>query len=185
MQSGQNLIGRDDVPCDIQLPLFRSVINGHKIWHASALFPDGATHETLRYWRKKFRQNRIEVTKGSPNLQNGIYREYNTPIPLLLTPRMVAYASGNRKSVKKLLRRHIKSLGKKRGYGYGKIVNIECEQIKDDWSLIKNNKAMRWLPSPNGTRLVRPSPPYWNSINRVSCLGVGESINENQGKKRG
>ncbi len=174
MQSTRRGLDRGDVPDEIRLPLLQSTINGVDIWHASALFPDGATHETLRLWRKKFRQNRAEMTKGSPNLQNGIYREYNVPTPLLLAPRMIAYASGNRKSVKKILRRHIKALGKGRGKGYGRIVSIETEEVVDDWSLVKEGKSMRWLPHNDGTRLVRSAPPYWNSVGTVQCKEVQE-----------
>jgi CRISPR type IV-associated protein Csf3 len=172
MQSPQRCLDRNERPFDVRLPLLRSNINGSDVWHASALFPDGVAHETLRHWRKRFRQARIENTSGSPNLQNGIYREYNMPVPLLLAPRMIAYASGNRKSVKKLLRRHITALGKKRAYGYGRVTSIECEETPEDWSLVKDGRNMRWLPSPHGTRLVRPAPPYWNSVDRVMCAEV-------------
>lgn len=175
MQSTRRGLERGDAVDDIRLPLLESTIHGVKVWHASALFPVDAGGETLRYWRKKFRQNRIELTEGSPNLQNGVYREYNTPVPLLLVPQMIAYASGNCKEVKRLLKKHIKSLGKKRAYGYGKVVNVECEETPEDWSLTANGVAMRWLPSPEGTRLVRPRPPYWNGVGVVNCKEIGDN----------
>jgi len=174
MQSKQRNLGRDDVPDDIQLPFVRSRINGYRLWHASALFPEGASIETLRHWRKRFRQDRIELTSGSPNLTNGIYREYNAPVPLLLVPRMVAYASGNRKEVKKLLRKWITSLGRKRAHGHGQITSIDCEETHEDWSFVKDGKAARWLPQADAIRLVRTSPPYWNSVDRIPCCEVGD-----------
>ncbi len=173
MQRGSSEITREDTPDDIRLPLMRSMINGAEVWHASALFPDGAEYEVLRHWRKRFRQHRVELTRGSPNLKMGVYREYNVPMPLILAPRMVCYASGNRKSVKKILRKTIRSLGKKRAYGYGRIREIELEETPEDWSLVKDGLAMRWLPHPDGTRLVRPAPPYWNIVGRVRCCEVG------------
>lgn len=172
-QTQQTDIGRDDQPDDIQLPLMRSSVRGHSIWHASALFPVQQGGETLRFWRKKFRQNCIELTSGSPNLQSGIYREYNMPVPLLLAPQMIAYGSGDRGETQHILRRHIKSLGKKRAYGYGKVTSIACEEIHEDLSLIADGIAMRWLPSPDGIRQVRPAPPYWNNIGKVSSCEVG------------
>jgi hypothetical protein len=177
MQTIRRGLDRNEEPDDIQLPLLRSTINGSEVWHASALFPDGVAHETLRYWRKRFRQARIEITEGSPNLQNGIYREYNHPIPLLLAHRMIAYASGNKKSVQKILRRHIKSLGKKRSYGYGQVTKIECDEMPEDWSLLKDGVAMRWLPHPEGIRQVRPRPPYWNTFGREKHCEIGAKIN--------
>lgn len=175
-QSEQKGIGRGDIPDDIQLPLLRSSVNGHSVWHASALFPEQEGGESLRYWRKKFRQGCIEITNGSPNLQSGIYREYNMPVPLLLVPRMIAYASGDRGETQHVLRRHVKSLGKKRAYGYGKITNIKCEEIKDDLSMVSDGISMRWLPCATGIRQVRPTPPYWNNIGRITCCEVGDAI---------
>lgn len=176
MQTERRGLERGEQPDDIQLPLVRSIINGSEVWHASALFPAEDGYETLRFWRKKFRQNRVELTSGSPNLTMGVYREYNMPVPLLLVPQMVAYASGDKGEVRRILRKHIKSLGKKRAYGYGKIVSIECEEIEEDWSLVKDGVAMRWLPDPNGIRLVRVTPPYWNAVDRVNCCEVGEQF---------
>jgi len=177
MQTDRYDIDRSDTPDDIQIPLLRSTIHGVKVWHASALFPEQDGVETLRFWRKKFDQSRIHLTKGSPNLQNGVYREYNMPVPLLLVPRMVAYASGNCKDVKRILKKHIMALGKKRAYGYGRIVTIACEEMQEDWSLVKDGHAMRWLPLISNNpfaRRVRPAPPYWNMTDRISCCEVGQ-----------
>ncbi|MFA4871301.1 MAG: hypothetical protein WC623_24090 [Pedobacter sp.] len=149
-----------------------------KIWHGSALFPvtkEGeGIHETLRYWRKRFRQNRVELTAGSPNLTGGSYKDKNMPAPLMLVSHMMAYGSGNRKEVQKVLRKHIKSLGRKRAAGYGRIINIDCVEIADDWSIVKDGQAMRWLPDENGTRTQRVNPPYWNNTDRIKCCDVGD-----------
>jgi len=176
MQTTRQNLERSDTPDDIHLPLLRSTIHGSKVWHASALFPKQEGHETLRFWRKRFDQSRIGMTSGSPNLQNGPYREYNMPVPLLLVSRIVAYASGNRKEVKRILKKHIKYLGKKRAYGYGRVVSIDYEETSEDWSLAKNGKAMRWLPYPDGWRLCRVSPPYWNPVDRIQVCEIGEII---------
>lgn len=169
-------LGRDETPDDIPLPLLKQQVNGTWIWQASALFPEGHTTESLQHWRKRFRQDRIELTSGAPNLQNGPYRDYNMPLPLLHTQKMVAYASGSRKRVKKLLK-NIKYLGKKRAYGYGAVINIELEETEENYSIVMEGNAMRWIPKKNGSRFVRPRPPYWNSIGRVGCCEVGDIIN--------
>lgn len=175
LQGKFKALARDDEPDDIQLPLLRSTLHGSKIWHASALFPDGEGFETLQYWRKKWREYRQHLTSGSPNLRNGPYREYNMPMPLLVVPRMIAYASGNCKEVKRVLRKHLRALGKYRGKGKGRVVSIDCEHIQEDWSLVKDGRAMRYLPSPDGIRKVRPAPPYWNNVGRIKCCEVGEN----------
>lgn len=168
---------RDEEPFDVPLPLRKWEIGGTWGWHASALFPDGATAESLQYWRKRFRQNRVELTEGSPNLTNGTYRDWNMPLPLLLAPRMVAYAVGERRKIKRELQRSIKHLGKKRAHGRGAIVGVDVEEAPEDWSLCKDGVATRWVPSPGGTRLVRPRPPYWNRIGAIPMCEVGDEYN--------
>ncbi len=146
------------------------------VYHASALFPaENDSAESLRYWRKKFNVTATRgITKGSPNLTNAIYREYNTPLPLLLSTELVAYGSGNRESVLSLLRRNVKYLGKKRAYGFGKIIDIQAEETADDLSLVAEGKAMRWLPAEKGYRKVRLTPPYWNTWGAVNCCEIGD-----------
>lgn len=160
---------REDEPEDIPLPLMKKQINGSWVWQASALFPEGETIESMSYIRKRFRESRVDLTTGSPNLTQGKYRGYNIPMPILCCTKMSAYASGNRKSVKKLLRQ-IKYLGQKRR---SRIISIETEETEENYSLEMHGKVMRWLPDEAGTRLVRPRPPYWNNVGRVSCLEVG------------
>ena len=164
---------RGDVPDHIPLPLMQATIRGHKIWHASALFPVGDVGEDLQFWRKRFRQNRAELSTGAPVLENGTYRDWNTPMPLMLCPKMIAYASGNRKRTLAALKRNVRYIGKKRAYGMGRVASIEAEEVESDWSLVKDGQSMRWLPDESGTRLVRPAPPYWNRHQRIKCCEVG------------
>jgi len=178
MQAEMTDLGRDDKPADIKIPLLESTVNGSKVWHASALFPEGGEFETLRYWRKRFDQNAMEGVNGNPNIKSGVYREYNVPVPLLLVPRMIAYASGNRKEVKKILKKNIKALGKKWSYGYGRVLDVECVETEADLSYVKDGRAMRWLPAKDGTKFVRPKPPYWNNVGRVECCQIGELLHK-------
>lgn len=171
-QFGSTHLDRSDVPDDVQLPLLRSTISGREVWHASALFAPQGT-ETLRYWRKKFRASRAHLTAGNPNLMSGSYREYNVPVPLLLISRLEAWASGDGAEVRRLLR-EVKSLGKKRAYGYGRVSSIDVTEADEDYSLIRDGRAMRWLPDQAGWRSVRTAPPYWSAIDRVQCCEVGE-----------
>jgi hypothetical protein len=168
---------RDSEPTDIPLPLGKWHMNGVWGWHASALFPEGETAESLQYWRKRFRQHRVGITHGSPNLQNGVYREYNQPMPLLLCHRMIAYALGDRRRIHQILKKQVKFLGKKRAYGKGNVIGVNVEWIEKDLSLFNaENRTMRWLPTrlKEGARLVRPRPPYWNIVGRVKCCEVGD-----------
>jgi hypothetical protein len=164
---------RNEIPEIQRLPLGEWRINGYWGWHASALFPDGEI-ESLQFWRKKFRTNRIHMTNGSPNLMSGKYKEYNMPMPLILCSTITAYAFGSRKRVAQLLRR-IKFIGKKGAYGKGAIVGVEVEIIEQDYSLIKDGKAMRYLPGKDGNRYGRIKPPYWNATERIKTCYIGDN----------
>lgn len=171
-----NGLGRNEVPKIQRLPLGEWHIDGCWGWHASALFPDNDI-ESLQYWRKKFRTNRIHLTTGSPNLMSGKYREYNMPIPLILCNTITAYALGSRKRVAQLLKR-IRYIGKKGAYGKGGVVSTEVEVIEKDFSLVKDGKAMRFLPTKRGSRYGRVLPPYWNVTERIKtcCVGDGYTL---------
>jgi len=167
---------RSTIPDLVRLPVKRSMINGSHVWHASALFPEGEMAEGIWHWRKRFRQGRAELTTGSPNLTNGQYRDWQMPVPLLLCHSLVGYANGHRRDLRNLLG-EVRYLGKKRAHGHGRVIGLDIEQCDADYSLVKNGRAMRWLPSHNGTRLVRPMPPYWNPHGRVTCCEVGDEFN--------
>lgn len=165
---------RDEQPFDIPLPLARWHRGDVWGWRASALFPEGDSAESLVFWRKRLRQDRVHLTEGSPNLTNGVYRDWNMPLPLLLCRTMVAYAFGDRRQVRHELVRNVRWLGKKRAHGRGRVVSIEVDRINDDYSILRDGQLMRWMPSEEGSRLVRPRPPYWNICGRVRCAEIGD-----------
>lgn len=164
----------DEEPVDIPLPLHRWHIAGHWGWHASALFPDGGTQETLQYWRCKFRDDRVDLTSGTLSHVNSTTRDYQTPFPLLLCARMVGYAHGSRRRVEQLLKKNVKYLGRKPSMGKGRVVGIDVEWIEQDYSLVMEGKAMRHLPLASAPRSCRPRPPYWNRCGAIDCCEVGD-----------
>jgi len=168
-----NDLNRNEKPDDIFIPLQRSLIKKNLVWHASALFVEEKTVETLRYWRNRFRDNRAHLTEGTLNLMRGPYRMYNMPMTPKLLTKLCAYASGDIDKTEVLLKQ-IKKIGHKRGWGYGRVIGYSIEETPEDWSLVKNGIAMRWLPDEKGNKLVRTTPPYWNSFDRVRCCNVLE-----------
>ncbi len=168
---------RDERPADIMLPLGCKSISGERVWCASALFPDYNDAESVYWWRKRMRDDRYHLTSGSPVLTNGVYRAWNYPLPMTLARTMTGFATALEKPsrLRNLLRRHITSLGKKRSMGRGKVIGLEVEEVEADRSCVNDHgRAMRWLPTPGATRLVRPRPPYWNVIGAVPCCEVGD-----------
>lgn len=167
-------LSRDELPKDIPIPVARWRVGSVWGWSASALFPDGQTAESLQFWRKKFRQNRVELTAGSPNLTNATWREYNMPMPLVLCHTMVAWCLGDRRNIRHELIRSVRHLGKKAAMGKGAVNDITVDRVDEDWSLVRAGCAQRWLPSPQGARLCRARPPYWNNVDRSLMCEVGE-----------
>ena len=168
------IIGRNDIPKDYDLPLEKHFFGEDWVWAASAvrLFIKG---ESIQYWRKRFRQGRIELTKGSPNTGSGKYRDYNIPMPLLIADKAVSYAIGDIGKITKLFS-NLKYLGKKTAYGKGRINSIIIEEIEDDFTIEKNGAYMRVLPVKNGPRYGRIRPPYWNITQRCRTNYVGDKI---------
>jgi hypothetical protein len=166
---------RDEKPFDIPVPLRKWTKNGTWGYHASAIFPEGPTAEVTQKWRCRLRENRIELTKGSPNRTNGKYRDWQNPIDLLLCHKMVAYAHGDRSDIQRILRRGVKYLGKKSSMGKGRVLSIDVEWIEEDFSLVDSEgNATRWLPLLGGAKFVRPRPPYWNNFDRIECCDIGD-----------
>ena len=75
--------------------------------------------------------------------------------------------------MRRALRRSIRWLGKKRAHGHGRVLDIEVDVIEEDYSMVRDGITMRWLPHVDGTRLIRPRPPYWSSCGRVVCAEIG------------
>lgn len=167
--------GRNDTPADIPLPLQRWHIGGTWGWCASALFPVGPTAESVQHWRKRFRQSRVQMTSGSPNLTMATWRDWNMPMPLLLCHEMEAFCVGDRRVIRHELVRGIRHLGKKRSMGKGVVNDVIVEHVEEDFSMLRDGCAMRWLPDPDGSRLCRPRPPYWNNVGRVPMCEVGDA----------
>lgn len=179
---------RTDKPFEFKLPIWSSNIKGERIYHASALFPQGGEVETIQYFRTKFPQEFITDCIGSANLQSGLTRDHNTPYTVTLCRDMVGYAVGNFKQLRKVFyRTHsqggeplpekrlmILALGKKRNRGLGGLVDITVEKVDYDWSIIKEGKAQRYLPDDDGMRECRVRPPYWNIHGAIPCCDVGD-----------
>jgi CRISPR type IV-associated protein Csf3 len=168
-----NMISRESQPDDFELPLKKWHIKNEWGWHASALFPE-IKGETVQFWRKKFRQDRSSgMLSQKPNLQSGVYREYNNPLPIVLCTKITAYAKGNIKEILKIIK-NIRYIGQKRSYGKGRIIDYKVKKIKEDLSLVSEGKAQRILPSETGIKFIRIRPPYWNITNRIKACSVGD-----------
>lgn len=181
---------RDGKPYEFPLPLKNRIICGHKVYHASALFPQGGEEETIQYFRTKFPQEFIIDCTGSVNLQSGLTRDHNRPYTVTLCREMIGYCVGNFKRIRqvfykthgengellpeKLLK--VRGLDKKRNRGLGGISDIMVEKVDYDWSVTKDGKAQRYLPDSDGMRICRVRPPYWNIYGAINCCDIGDVV---------
>lgn len=150
-------------------------------WCASALYIVGDVTVSTEWWRKRFDYDLANgITSGSPNNKMGQYRDHNNPIQKVLCRRIEGYAYGNLGKIAKILKRHVKFIGKKGAYGYGRFDSIDFERINDDFSIVRDGRAMRWLPDPDGIRQVRTLPPYSNRTEITTCCEIGDEYDISQ-----
>ena len=175
MNRTQGVPARHEAPEEIRLPLGTWHLGGVWGWCTSALFPvDADVQEEIRYIRKKVRTNRLSLTTGTLNLKSGQTREWNLPLTLQHVRILEAWCLGEKQRFERLLIKNLRYLGKKRHRGLGRIEDIMVEECQQDWSVIRDGRAQRWLPDRNGLREVRVRPPYWNLTDRVLCCEVGD-----------
>lgn len=169
-------VTRNGSPYEIMLPLKKWKKGGVWGWHASALFIEGNSIETIGYWRKRFRQTRYAgLGKQQANIKQGAYRDYNTPLPVTLCNALSAYVVGKRAQIYNILS-EIRYIGHKRNMGYGRVLSVSIERTDHDYSIMKNGQAQRFVPDPHGRKFIRPRPPYWNNKDKVKCCNVGDML---------
>lgn len=165
-----------------QIPLAETEIAGQKIWMASVA-QYKLYGEQIFYWHKRFDEylaERYLDKLRKINVQSAQYKNYRMPINVLLVGEISWFCVGDLSKVKELLS-GIKSLGKKRAYGFGSIVLNEqgepdwkVEHWPEDWSIWgPEGRLMRVIPFSGKLRegiTIRHCgirPPYWHPKNQV------------------
>lgn len=165
----------EDEPVDADLPLAVDERDGSWFWRASALMPYELSHEGFQMARRKVTMDRVELTRGTVNMQIGQTKSYDRPWPLLITAVLRGYCVGDPDAVISLCRR-VRHIGAERGRGKGRVVSVAVRPVEADFSVVKNCRAMRYVPAAEGLRVVRPRPPYWHPRGAVRCLAFGEML---------
>lgn len=113
------------------------------------------------------RRGRI-VTAGGPQ------KSWRHPVVTMLIPEITWYCVGDAKEIERLLKTHIKYIGKHRAAGFGLIRQWIVEEWHEDWSEYNaEGKLMRAIPHPEGVEESGIRPPYWNPLNARWCLVPG------------
>ncbi|MCT7487088.1 hypothetical protein N5T98_10855 [Aliarcobacter cryaerophilus] len=110
------------------------------------------------------------------NNRSGRYKQHKVEFELIYTDKITYYVNGDYKYIEKLLQ-NLNFIGKKTSIGWGKISSIEMEELKEDYSLLKNEIPSRHLPDipkyrkTNMYRVNMPlTPPYWRSCNDIALV---------------
>lgn len=171
-----NLPAKEPLPVSkfLRLPLQKTDM----IYHASASILDtDEMHTTILY--KRFHEAEDLKTKTRIRRNSGMMRDYMMKFPYSASKTVKFYTNGDLKELKRLLS-PIKHLGKKRAVGGGQVCDFKIEPIAEDWSIIKDDIAMRSIPcnmlkSFSDIRAMRLAYtfPGWDQANVTMCVAPG------------
>lgn len=112
-------------------------------------------------------------------IEQGRYKAYHMPLPLLVCDRVVWYAYGEMEAIADLLT-GIASIGKKRTSGNGSILRISIKPMGQDWSEWRDGTLMRPIPGPLAQHItpldiqhIAFRAPQWHSANQCMCVTKG------------
>lgn len=110
------------------------------------------------------------------NNSSGRYKQHKVEFELINTDKITYYVNGDYEYIENLLQ-NLNFIGKKTSIGWGKIFSIEMEELKEDYSLFKDNIPSRHLPdipkykSKNVYKVNIPlTPPYWRACNDIALV---------------
>ena len=153
--------------------------------HASVAQLDTDVVNTATIYKRFDEANchKIDTSMRKIQIDRGHYRAYMMRLPYLPAQKIAFYGNGDVKEVLRLIQ-YLPGLGKKVAYGYGSIKSVSVEELKEDYSLVKDGVAMRPLPCKLGfcsdvvMRLAWRSP-YWDKRNITECVPPGEKVYAN------
>lgn len=110
------------------------------------------------------------------NNKSGRYKQHKVEFELIYTDKITYYANGHFEYIEKLLQ-NLNFIGKKTSIGWGKVFSIEIEELKEDFSLFRDNTQSRHLPdipkyrSKDVYKVNIPlTPPYWRTCNDIALV---------------
>ncbi len=99
-----------------------------------------------------------ESSRGVVAMGNSTYKSYRLPLKLTHAAKVVWFVSGAKRRNLLSLLDSVKSIGKKRSCGYGRIVDWEAHEIERDWSWFAEVSAGGDGGGGNVSVLMRPLP---------------------------
>jgi len=173
-----SLPSKNPVNLNLDIPLKRT----GKIYHASCIILDPEMLSAMTIY-KRFNEQDIQTTKIKKKymlLGTGLFKSYMIKLPYISTEKVCFFAHGERGRLEYLLS-HLHAIGKKTSIGFGKINDIYIEKIEKDYSIEKNNIAMRPIPidtlsSYSKSFCCAYTFPYWDKRLVCECAPPGSVV---------
>jgi hypothetical protein len=144
----------------------------------SQFFPEDTPYGTLQYF-KRFHAERFPV-RGKVNLSSDHYRAWMLKTIYLPCDTVTFYGRGLLGQVRDLVG-DLTHLGNDVRIGWGEIADWTLEPTPEDWSLVRDGRAMRPIP----TRMLREwddeawltwHAPYWDRRKVEVCAPPGARV---------
>ncbi|OYT64160.1 hypothetical protein B6U67_00730 [Methanosarcinales archaeon ex4484_138] len=153
-----------------------------KVYHASVSFFDIQDVYVTTIYKRFCTEYLDHLTAHKKKIRRGTghFKDFMIRLPYIPAKTVTFYANGNIGEIERLLAA-LEALGKKTAYGFGLIRSIEVEEMKEDWSVVKNGKAMRPIPMSmldyaEKQVALAYKPPYWDKRNVAICVPPGAEV---------
>ena len=172
-------------PCppvaQIGIPLVRRWINGSLVSCCSSPILSEMECERVEHVNTRFPlEHSPRLSEGERTIvatSNAQFKSYRLPLRIRNVSQIAWFAlSGDRRRLLRVLQRNIRSLGKKRSVGYGRVTAWEVDEVSADWSWFATDQdgtQVLMRPLPLGVELPESltgcrqdfggcQPPYWH-----------------------
>jgi len=173
------LPGGDDRECHQSMPL--AVVHpGERNWYYACSwaqpqpwwFAEGCDH-----WNKRFDTMYSDLIdfggrRGNVLIEKGRYKSYHMPVYYRIAIRIHWYCVGDRDEIEQLLMT-VTHIGKKRVYGWGRVLAWEVTPWHADWSVWRDGRLTRGVPvedAPSVTTRLHYGlrPGYYKPANQMT-----------------
>jgi len=129
-------------------------------------------HEPLAA-QQNFKHKSIDTGRGR-------FRGWMLRLPYIPAETVTFYAYGDLPKVLHLIS-HVTGLGKKVVAGFGAFKSVSVEELKEDYSVVWDDRAMRPIPlymceKAEEQMMLAYKPPYWDKRNVQPCATPGSKV---------
>lgn len=184
--TGRNIAGTED---EIRSMLDPILDKQHGVYCTSIGIGDN--REYVGSWSKRWDDKNDDIVKfrgkgkERVDIGAGFYKNYHMPLVLKSYKTIMFYVRGDMQEIRRLLENYIFYLGKKGSQGYGQIRKWEFKEVKENWSIWKNNEPTRPIPVEACNGYIECSmknqkqinvrqhpviPPYWRQDHTEMCI---------------